>query len=360
MEMICVYPASFCPPTFGHLHTVQKAAEIFPKIMLVCSINPNKYNNWFTPAECRLLWRSYKLPSGVSVETLETAQAKITNMSQVVMIRGIRNKDDAEYEKRVMLYNKERFKINKYFYLFCNDGYEHISSSRARFLAENLILEELSDYVSFLVISRLLEKVLKIKNLFMVVGKPGAGKSTFLKILQQENTNNVFINTDNFNRILKPLLKQKFRNRDLVKIALTQKEELKNIIAQPWIELLKKSLRQLPEGCNAFVEIPFGLQEDKKLYHLLGGKIIYVDCGDGFCEKRIIERSTPELLPFVSKIPGLKQTQKIVQQNNLNLIIVKTAGSLRELKEKAKKFNDWLGQEETQWKTSLPGLSLVI
>jgi len=226
-------------------------------------------------------------------------------MSQVMMIRGVRNEADAEYEKKVMLYNKKQFGIDKYLYLFSNSGFEQISSSKTRELAENLELEELSNYVSPLVISKLLEKVLRIRNLFMVVGRPGTGKSTFLKMLSQEDKNNVYIDTDQFNQALKPLLKEKFGNSDLIKIALTREEDLKKIIAKPWISLLKKALKNLPQDCNAFVEIPIGLQSDKMMFRFVGVKVIHLGCDDNDISRlRVILRKTPELLPFIERIPN--------------------------------------------------------
>ncbi|PIR06725.1 MAG: hypothetical protein COV55_02685 [Candidatus Komeilibacteria bacterium CG11_big_fil_rev_8_21_14_0_20_36_20] len=71
MKPIYVYPASFCPPTFGHLHTATKAAELFSKVKLICSVNPGKTQRWFTPEERQILWQSYNLPTNITVETLK-------------------------------------------------------------------------------------------------------------------------------------------------------------------------------------------------------------------------------------------------------------------------------------------------
>jgi len=356
-----VYPASFCPPTFGHLHTVEKAAALFPELILVCSVNPEKDSPWFSPEECRDLWSSYHLSANVRVITLDELQARNKSMSDLVMVRGIRDANDAEYEKRVMLFNKECFGIDKYFYLFACDAVKDISSSLARRLAGELKLEDLSACVSPLVISKVLEKALGIKNLFMVVGRPGSGKSTFFRKLAEIDPSNVHINTDDFNHELRPLLAKIFGDEDLIKLALEDEEKLKRAIAGPWMDLLRDALRKLPRDANAFVEIPYGMQADKRMYRFVGGKVICVDCRDlEVLKSRVHNRNTPRLASFIDKIPGVEETKKIVEENRLNLVTIDTSCTLDELHKKTEKFNTWLKEEETKWKTCLPGYCLDI
>lgn len=360
MQLQYVYPASFCPPTFGHWHTVVKAAEIFPNLTLICSENPQKSVRWFTPAECRDLWHSYVLPPNVKVETLAETKLRIKDMSCLVMVRGVRDALDADYEKKVMLDNQAQFGLDKFFYLFSAAEFKHISSSHVRTLAENLALTELSKYVSALTITRLLEKVLKLNHLFMVVGQPGAGKSTFLQLLTKIDQRHVHINTDDFNQLLKPQLKKFFATDDLVQVALDRAAEVNQLLAQPWLALLILALKHLPAGSNAFVEIPFGLQPDKQMFRFVGGKILSLGCSYTATRQRVIDRHTPELLPFVDKIPNWSETWSIVRDANLSVAFINTNGSLADLKHQAEQFNTWLMKGADQWQTYLPGCYLAI
>ena len=341
IKPVYLYPGSFCPPTIGHLSILERAAGFLPEITVICSINPNKKENWFTPEECANFWKTYKLPKNVRVETLSEIQNDQTiKTSEIVMVRGIRDETDLEQEKKVIAFNSKNFGINRNLYILSEDKYKKISSTQVRELTQKLRIEELAKYVSPMIISALLEKVLNIKNLFMVVGKPASGKSTFLKILSEKDPNTIHINTDKFNDKLKPLIKKYFPNRDLVSMALNQEDELLKVIAVPWIELLKKSLRSIPKQSNAFVEIPYGLQSNKLMFKFIGGKIIYIGCEK---IKTNIERNetrgTPHYRDFIDKIPGLKETRAIVKEHNLTLNCINTNCALSDLTKIAKLFN---------------------
>ena len=127
MKKNFIYPGCFDPPTFGHFQIVTRAAEIFPSITIVCSANKEKEMiRWFSEEECKAMWQYYDLPKNVSVKTFTEYSLKDIAPENIVMIRGIRDDADMEDEKHVMKLNKERFGIDKVFYLLAEDGYENI------------------------------------------------------------------------------------------------------------------------------------------------------------------------------------------------------------------------------------------
>jgi pantetheine-phosphate adenylyltransferase len=341
MKPIYVYPGTFSPPTFGHLSIVRQAAILFPEIIILCSENPEKKGVWFTPDQCKKLWETYPLPKNVKTMTQAEFKYSIARNTDIILIRGLRNANDLEQETRVMLLNRNQFGIKKYFYIFGPNKNQHISSSIVRQEAANLDLKNLSRQVSPLVISALLEKVLQAKNIFLVVGRPGSGKSTLLQMLGQINPNNYWINTDNFNQLLKPLLAKKFGEKDLIKVALKDEKKMKKVIAKPWLKLLANSLKLAPAGSNIFVEIAYGLQADKLMFRFVGGKIIYIGCNDERQNlKRVISRGTPQLSEFIKRIPDRKETAKIAKKYRLSANYTSTSCSLDFLRKKAKKINN--------------------
>jgi len=341
MKTIYVYPGTFCPPTLGHLNIVRQAAALFPEVIILCSENPDKKTNWFTPEECRDLWATYALPQNIKILKFAELQKQKEKKSQIVMIRGLRDANDFAAEKEVMFFNHEHFGLNKFFYILGAKKYQDVSSSRVRSEISNLNLKNLNHQVSPLIISALLEKSLQLKNVFLVVGQPGAGKSTFLRMMEKIDVNNFYINTDDFNQQLRPLLKAHFGEEDLIQVATKNEKAMKKVIARSWFELLNNSLKSAPAQSNVFIEIPYGLQADKLMFRFVGGKIIYIGCDDENKNlERVIARGTPHLAEFIKRIPDKEDTIKITKKYRLNTSYINTNCSLEILFEKAKKFNN--------------------
>src|SRR3989339_755554 len=316
MTALYLFPGSFSPPTRGHLHLVKKALKFLPRVTIVCSINADKPNDWFAEEESMDLWQSYDLPENVNVTILDEIKETVKNAKDVVMIRGIRDNDDAEHEKQVMIQNSRNYGIEQFFYIYSDSNYKNVSSSRVRRLAENLELEELSKLVSPMVVTKLLEKVLEI--------------------------NNLFINTDDFNKKLKNLIEVEFSGQDIVEMALKREEELIEKIKEPWMNFLKEELKQVPAGSNVFVEIPYGMQKEKSMFRFVGGKVLCIGCSKEILKKRVKGRGTPELLPFIDRIPDISETRNIVKENKLDLIVVHSECSKKRFLEKAEEFNQTL------------------
>ncbi len=335
MKNVYVYPASFCPPTYGHLYTAAEAASVFPKLYLVCSKNPDKSNVMFSPDECKRLWQYYDLPKNVEVLTLEEFMDKKEADWEITMVRGVRNEDDAEYEKKVMLYNRKEFGVKKFFYVMSDEAHKNISSSKVRAAAKEL--KNLSSFVSPLVGAAILEKTFSLKNVFLVVGPPGSGKTTLLKELCRKNDSFVHVNTDEINHELRPFLSEVFPGKDLVDLALNHEDELLRAIKNPWLSKLKERMKKAPPKSTVFIEAAYGLCENKKLFDHVGGRVIFVGCGKKRSLKRNEARGTKELAPFTHLIPSFEKSRELCKKYGLSLLEVDSLASLKRMVETTEK-----------------------
>jgi pantetheine-phosphate adenylyltransferase len=163
MKTIAIYPGSFCPPTYGHYQIVRRAAGIFKNLTIVCSRNPDKSETLFSEKECKELWRHYCLPAKIKVKTLSEFIEENKRPEDIIMIRGIRDEDDFDYEKNIVFSNFAEYKIDKYFYLVSGNEYSKISSSKARQAALKGG-EDLTGLISPSMISEMMAKINQLKT----------------------------------------------------------------------------------------------------------------------------------------------------------------------------------------------------
>ena len=104
------YAGSFSPFTNGHLHVVKTACKLFDKVIIGIGINANKTprydNNLMKQAIEKVLKREKIENVSVIVYTNLSADCALENNANV-LIRGIRNTMDYEYEEKMALINEE-------------------------------------------------------------------------------------------------------------------------------------------------------------------------------------------------------------------------------------------------------------
>jgi pantetheine-phosphate adenylyltransferase len=349
MKREYVYPGTFAPPTYGHVQIALKAADLFPQITILCSHNTEKGNRWFDEEVCRTMWSSYLLPRNVRIVTFNEFTREARSNSKIVMIRGVRDESDYDHEKEVLFSNHRRFGVDSCCYFVADYEYADISSSAAREMAKLLDLNKLHELVSPRVVSELLKTALGVSNIFLVVGRPGSGKSTFLRMLTGEGGNNHFIETDRWNDSFKDAVARQFGTDNLIELTLQRDAEVSAFLKDAWLRRLAKELRKAPKNSNVFVEAAYGLIPEKSLFRFIGGNVIFFGCDDpSENATRVINRGTRELLPFIERIPGLEESRRIAEEHRLAFTYINTSCSLDELRRRANIFGRTINRKETR------------
>jgi pantetheine-phosphate adenylyltransferase len=137
--LIGVFCGSFSPFHKGHFNVLQKAEKIFDKVIIAFGKNPEKEG------------RKWDVPKTLQYRQIETYDGLLTDFiaslnHEVVVIRGLRNSTDFQYEQNQYRYIQELMPDIRIVNIFCDKEFEHISSSGIRTLEkfnrhQNYLLE---------------------------------------------------------------------------------------------------------------------------------------------------------------------------------------------------------------------------
>ncbi|WP_317897398.1 adenylyltransferase/cytidyltransferase family protein [Aurantibacillus circumpalustris] len=122
-----VFCGSFNPFHKGHYNILQKAERIFDKVIIAFGKNPEKTD------------RTWDIPKTIKNRQLGEYSGLLTDYissidREVVVIRGLRNSTDFDYEQNQYRYMQELMPEINIVNIFCDKEFEHISSSGIRTL----------------------------------------------------------------------------------------------------------------------------------------------------------------------------------------------------------------------------------
>jgi pantetheine-phosphate adenylyltransferase len=127
---IGIFAGSFNPFHKGHLNILEKAEEVFDKVIVARGFNPDKPKPEFDMP--KTLYNEIVEYSGLVTELFTTSNENVS----LFFVRGLRNVYDLGYEENL---RKNILDINpniNFTYFFCDSKYEHISSSGIKGLAK--------------------------------------------------------------------------------------------------------------------------------------------------------------------------------------------------------------------------------
>jgi pantetheine-phosphate adenylyltransferase len=134
---VAIYPGTFDPITNGHIDVLERAIEIFDKVIVTVARNSAK-NPMFTDDERLEMIRKVVKKYGRKVEVdsfsgllVQYARSK----RAVAIVRGLRAISDFEYEFQMALMNRKLSKGISTVYLMPHERYTYLNSSIVREIA---------------------------------------------------------------------------------------------------------------------------------------------------------------------------------------------------------------------------------
>ncbi len=149
MITIGIYAGSFSPFHTGHLNIYHKSLKIFDEVIVCIGINPEKDNHEDTGKRCSEISRKIKSPvlhfTGLLTDFIKDIKRSRKESTRVVLIRGLRNSDDLNYEMNQLRFMEELDHGHKVDVIFipCDKEFEHVSSTAIKNIQKiNPILSE--------------------------------------------------------------------------------------------------------------------------------------------------------------------------------------------------------------------------
>jgi pantetheine-phosphate adenylyltransferase len=139
MKTLALYPGSFDPITFGHLDILQRATELFDKIILTIAINSRKEAVFTGDEREALLKKCLQGKAWADKVEIEQFSGLLVNFAKQkkaqTLIRGVRQISDFEYEFRMALTNRRLAPEVDTVFLMPNEHLTFISASLVKEVA---------------------------------------------------------------------------------------------------------------------------------------------------------------------------------------------------------------------------------
>ncbi|QEN05873.1 pantetheine-phosphate adenylyltransferase [Thiospirochaeta perfilievii] len=125
-----VFPGSFDPPTKGHLDIIRRCSRIFDSVTVLIAEHPTKKGMFTINERLELLNEMIKDFSNVSVDYYDGLVVKYAEHNEIsVIVRGLRNNSDYQYEYELDMANKVASNSIETFFINATPGMVSIKSS---------------------------------------------------------------------------------------------------------------------------------------------------------------------------------------------------------------------------------------
>ena len=135
-QIVAIYPGSFDPVTNGHLDLIQRASNLFDRLVVAVLVNPEK-DPLFSPQErVKMLDLVVAHLPNVEVDTFEGLLVDYARSKGArVLLRGIRAVSDYEYELQMALMNRQLEPDMETVFMLPAEAYSYLSSRLVREVA---------------------------------------------------------------------------------------------------------------------------------------------------------------------------------------------------------------------------------
>jgi len=139
MKTTALYPGSFDPITYGHLDILERATELFDKVIATIAVNKRKEAVFTGEERVQLLTECLTDKEWASKVEIEQFSGLLVDFARKknaqTLVRGVRQISDFEYEFRMALTNRRLAPEVDTIFLMPNEHLTFISASLVKEVA---------------------------------------------------------------------------------------------------------------------------------------------------------------------------------------------------------------------------------
>lgn len=157
-RILAVYPGTFDPITNGHIDVVQRATEMFSKVIVLVARNSTKSPMFNDKERVEMIKEVFAGNRRVSVDVFDGLLVDYARRKKAtVLVRGLRAVSDFEYEFQMALMNRKLDSAIDTVFLMPHARYTYLNSTIVREVAR--LGGDVSGLVPHTVRRRLQEKI---------------------------------------------------------------------------------------------------------------------------------------------------------------------------------------------------------
>ncbi len=134
---LAIYPGTFDPITNGHLDIIQRAVNLFDRVIVGVTTNPAKTPLFSADERVEMIQKSVSNMASVAVEHFDGLLMNYAKKKEAdVIVRGLRAITDFEFEFQMALVNRRLAEHIVTVFLMPNEKYTYLNSTIVKEVAK--------------------------------------------------------------------------------------------------------------------------------------------------------------------------------------------------------------------------------
>ena len=144
--ILAVYPGTFDPITYGHIDVVERAAQLFQRVVILVARNTSKTPLFTDDERIAMIREVFRSNGSIEVDGFDGLLVDYARQRKAsVIVRGLRAVSDFEIEFQMALTNRKLSKELETIFLVPREQYSYLNSTIVREIAR--LGGDVSDFV---------------------------------------------------------------------------------------------------------------------------------------------------------------------------------------------------------------------